>query len=73
MAEQGLSALVQRPTVGQIPANWRTYIEKLPADPWGNPYQYANPGVKGDVDVFSYGSDGQPGGEGANADVGSWP
>jgi general secretion pathway protein G len=71
-AEQGLSALVQRPTVGQIPPNWRTYIEKLPADPWGNPYQYANPGVKGEVDVFSYGSDGQPGGEGSNADIGSW-
>jgi general secretion pathway protein G len=71
-AEQGLTALVQRPTVGTIPPNWRVYIEKLPNDPWGNAYQYANPGVKGDVDVFSLGADGQPGGEGNNADIGSW-
>ena len=71
-AEQGLGALVQRPTVNPVPPNWRAYIEKLPSDPWGNPYQYANPGVKGEVDVFSYGSDGQPGGEGNNADIGSW-
>ena len=71
-AEQGLMALVQKPTVGTIPPNWRVYIEKLPNDPWGAAYQYANPGVKGDIDVFSYGADGQPGGEGTNADIGSW-
>ena len=71
-AEQGLVALVQRPGVGQIPPNWRVYIEKLPNDPWGAAYQYANPGVKGEIDVFSYGADGQPGGEGKDAEIGSW-
>ncbi|MBH9576031.1 type II secretion system major pseudopilin GspG [Inhella proteolytica] len=71
-AEQGLEALVQKPTVGSIPPNWRPYIEKLPKDPWGHPYQYANPGVKGEVDVFSLGADNRPGGEGTDADIGSW-
>lgn len=70
--EQGLDALVRRPTVGSIPPNWRPYVEKLPADPWGHPYQYANPGVNGEIDVFSLGADGQPGGEGRDADIGSW-
>ncbi|MBV8379909.1 MAG: type II secretion system major pseudopilin GspG [Paucibacter sp.] len=71
-AEQGLDALVHRPTTGTPPPNWRQYLDKLPADPWGRPYQYANPGVKGEVDVYSYGADGQPGGEGKDADIGSW-
>ena len=71
-AEQGLQALVVKPTTPPIPNNWKPYLEKLPTDPWGNPYQYLNPGVKGPVDVFSYGADGKPGGEGANADIGSW-
>ncbi|WP_374437364.1 type II secretion system major pseudopilin GspG [Inhella sp.] len=71
-AEQGLEALVQKPTVGSIPPNWRPYIEKLPKDPWGHPYQYANPGVKGEIDVFSLGADNRPGGEGTDADIGSW-
>ena len=71
-AEQGLSALVRKPNSGTIPPNWRPYLEKLPNDPWGRPYQYLNPGVKGEIDVFSLGADGQPGGEGPNADVGSW-
>jgi general secretion pathway protein G len=71
-ADQGLSALVRKPTSGTIPTNWRPYLEKLPNDPWGRPYQYLNPGVKGEIDVFSLGADGQPGGEGTNADVGSW-
>jgi general secretion pathway protein G len=71
-AEQGLNALVQKPSVDPIPPNWKLYIEKLPNDPWGHPYQYANPGVKGDIDVFSYGADGQLGGEGKDADIGSW-
>jgi len=71
-AEQGLSALVRKPNSGTIPPNWRPYLEKLPNDPWGRPYQYLNPGVKGEIDVFSFGADGQPGGEGPNADVGSW-
>ncbi|HEX5372087.1 MAG TPA: type II secretion system major pseudopilin GspG [Aquabacterium sp.] len=71
-AEQGLAALVTKPTAGPIPANWKVYLEKLPTDPWGAPYQYVNPGVKGEVDVFSFGADGQSGGEGMDADIGSW-
>jgi general secretion pathway protein G len=71
-AEQGLEALVRRPTAGTVPPNWRAYLDKLPNDPWGQPYQYLNPGVKGEIDVFSYGADGQSGGEGKNADIGSW-
>ena len=70
--EQGLQALVARPTAGVIPNNWKPYLEKLPNDPWQRPYQYLNPGVKGEIDVMSFGADGQPGGEGKNADVGSW-
>ncbi|MFA7680264.1 MAG: type II secretion system major pseudopilin GspG [Pigmentiphaga sp.] len=69
-SEQGLQALVTRPDQGA--SNWRSYLDRLPTDPWGNPYQYLNPGVHADVDVFSLGADGQPGGEGVNADVGSW-
>jgi general secretion pathway protein G len=71
-AEQGLEALVAKPGVGAIPPNWKPYIDKLPADPWGRQYQYLNPGVKGEIDVFSFGGDGQPGGEGNDADIGSW-
>ena len=71
-AEQGLQALQTKPTSGSIPANWRPYLDKLPADPWGRPYQYLNPGVKGEVDVLSFAADGQAGGEGKDADIGSW-
>lgn len=70
--EQGLQALVAKPTTGAIPSNWKPYLEKLPNDPWGHPYQYANPGVKGEIDVYSFGADGQVGGENNDADVGSW-
>jgi len=70
--EQGLEALVRKPSTGAVPPNWKPYLDKLPNDPWGRPYQYLNPGVKGEIDVFSFGADGQPGGEGHNADVGSW-
>ena len=71
-AEQGLQALVTKPTTSPIPVNWKPYLDKLPNDPWGHGYQYVNPGVKGPVDVFSFGADGQPGGEGRDADIGSW-
>lgn len=71
-AEQGLQALVTRPETGPVPPNWKRTLDKLPADPWGRPYQYLNPGVHGEVDVFSFGADGQPGGEGLDADIGSW-
>lgn len=71
-AEQGLQALVVKPTAGPIPPNWRPYLDKLPKDAWGQPYQYLNPGVHQEIDVLSFGADGQAGGEGKNADIGSW-
>ena len=71
-AEQGLQALIAKPTTAPVPGNWRPYLEKLPNDPWGHPYKYLNPGIKGEVDVMSFGADGQSGGEGKNADIGSW-
>lgn len=71
-SEQGVQALLARPTVGPAAPNWKPYVEKLPMDPWGHAYQYMNPGIKGEIDVFSLGADGQPGGEGNNADIGSW-
>jgi len=71
-AEQGLQALVAKPSTGTIPPNWKPYLEKLPNDPWGRAYQYVQPGVKGEIDVFSLGADGQTGGEGKDADIGSW-
>lgn len=70
--QQGLAALVQRPAGDPQPANWKAYLERLPNDPWGAPYQYLNPGLQGDVDVMSFGADGRPGGEGSDADIGSW-
>jgi general secretion pathway protein G len=73
-AEQGLLALVKKPESGDIPRNWKPggYVERLPKDPWDNDYQYLNPGVRGEIDVFSFGADRRPGGDGANADIGSW-
>ena len=72
--EQGLQALVTKPTTAPIPPNWKAggYVERLPKDPWGNPYQYLNPGVRGEIDIFSFGADGGSGGEGNDADIGSW-
>ena len=72
--EQGLQALLVKPATTPIPSNWKQggYIERLPKDPWGNPYQYLNPGVRGEIDVFSYGADGALGGEGFDADIGNW-
>ena len=71
-AEQGLQALIAKPSTNPVPHNWRPYLEKLPNDPWGQAYQFLNPGIKGEVDVMSFGADGQSGGEGKNADIGSW-
>ena len=72
--EQGLQALIAKPTSGPEPKGWKAggYLEKLPKDPWGNPYQYQSPGLKGEIDVYSLGADGQPGGAGNDADIGSW-
>ena len=71
-AEQGLEALVRKPDAGPNAPNWKPYLDKLPPDPWGRPYQYLNPGLQGEIDVFSFGADGHPGGEGPDADIGSW-
>lgn len=72
--DQGLDALVTRPTGSPEPRNYRSdgYIRRLPSDPWGNDYQYLSPGDNGNIDVFTLGSDGQEGGEGAAADIGNW-
>jgi general secretion pathway protein G len=70
--EQGLQSLAVRPSSGPVPNNWKSYLDKVPNDPWGKPYQYLNPGVRGEIDVFSFGSDGQSGGTGVEADIGSW-
>lgn len=70
--EQGLAALVTKPQGDPVPKNWQKYLDKMPKDPWGNVYQYLNPGVRGEIDVFSLGADNQPGGSGPDADVGSW-
>lgn len=72
--EQGLAALVDRPSAPPEPENWAAggYMDRLPQDPWGRPYQYLNPGVHGEFDVFTYGADGSAGGSGADADIGSW-
>lgn len=71
--DQGLEALVRSPNDPTI-RNWRQggYLDKLPRDPWNNPYHYLYPGQHGEFDVFTYGADGQPGGEGINADIGNW-
>ena len=72
--DQGLAALVSRPATAPAPANYATngYIDRLPRDPWGEPYQYLSPGVHGLYDVFTYGADSAAGGSGVDADIGSW-
>jgi general secretion pathway protein G len=72
--EQGLQALIVKPTSGPAANGWKSggYLDKLPKDPWGSPYQYLSPGIKGEIDVFSLGADGQPGGTGDDTDIGSW-
>ncbi len=72
--DQGLQALLVKPTTNPQPMNWKQggYLERLPTDPWKRPYQYLNPGVRGEIDVFSLGADGQKDGDGVNADIGSW-
>jgi general secretion pathway protein G len=72
--DQGLAALVQKPASSPVPGNWKQggYLERLPRDPWGSDYQFLNPGVKGEIDVFSLGADRARGGEGGGADIGSW-
>jgi general secretion pathway protein G len=74
--EQGLRALLEKPTIDPLPNNWKQggYLERssTPKDPWGKEYMYLSPGLRGEIDVFSFGRDGQSGGEGPDADIGSW-
>jgi general secretion pathway protein G len=74
--EQGLQALISKPATEPVPMNWKQggYLERssVPKDPWGHPYQYLNPGLRGEIDVFSFGADGQSGGQNTDADIGSW-
>ncbi|HKF96551.1 MAG TPA: type II secretion system major pseudopilin GspG [Gammaproteobacteria bacterium] len=72
--EQGIQALVTRPTTPPEPQNWKAegYIDRLPTDPWGHPYQYLSPGQNGEFDLYSMGADGQLDGQGVNADVSNW-
>lgn len=70
--DQGLHALVQKPTTNPTPRDWRSYLKALPKDPWGREYLYLNPGQHSEVDVFTYGADGQPGGTGVNSEIGNW-
>jgi general secretion pathway protein G len=72
--EQGLASLVTQPTDPSI-KHWRPggYLQRVSKDPWGNDYQYVYPGTHGgEYDLFSFGADGQPGGEGIDADIGNW-
>lgn len=70
-SEQGLEALVSKPADPNV-RNWKQYLDRLPKDPWGNPYQYLSPGNNGEIDVYTLGRDGRPGGEGVDADSGNW-
>ncbi len=71
--EQGIEALVAKPNdpnIKNYPAGG--YLERMPSDPWGNPYLYLNPGNQGEIDVYTLGADGAPGGEENNTDIGNW-
>ncbi len=72
-SEQGLEALVTKPNDPNV-KNWKSggYLDRLPKDPWGNPYQYLNPGVNSELDIYTLGRDGRPGGEDLDADIGNW-
>lgn len=70
--DQGLLALVEKPSTTPAPRDWKQYLLKLPKDPWGRDYIYLNPGQHTEIDVFTLGADGQPGGTGINAEIGNW-
>lgn len=73
-SEQGLEALVERPTIAPEPRNWKQggYLDELPQDPWGSPYQYLSPGETRDYDIYTLGADGVSGGQDQNADISVW-
>lgn len=70
--DQGLEALVQKPSDDPMPKNWKPLLDSVPSDPWGNPYLYLSPGENGEFDLFTYGADGVDGGEGMNSTIGQW-
>lgn len=70
--DQGLIALVEKPNTSPVPRQWTPYLKSLPKDPWNRDYLYLNPGEHGEVDVFTLGADGQPGGTGSHAEIGNW-
>ncbi|MCC5791019.1 MAG: GspG family T2SS major pseudopilin variant LspG [Legionellaceae bacterium] len=70
--DQGLAALVEKPTSSPEPRNWQVYMKSIPHDPWGRDYIYLNPGEHSEIDVFTLGADGKPGGSGINAEIGNW-
>jgi len=72
--EQGLAALVNKPTTQPEPRNWKSggYLDRIPKDPWGDTYHYRSPGEHGEIDVYTLGRDGRPGGEESDADIGNW-
>lgn len=72
--QQGLEALVKKPSGNPAPKNWNRdgYLKRVPVDPWGNDYQYLSPGSKGPFDLYSLGADGKEGGSELNADIGNW-
>lgn len=72
-SEQGIEALVNKPADPNV-KNWKAggYLERMPNDPWGNPYLYLSPGNQGEIDIYTLGRDGRPGGEGIDADIGNW-
>ena len=67
--QQGIDALVKKPTTDPMPTNWSGYLKTVPIDPWGNPYHYSNPGKHSDIDIYTYGPSGKPGGKG---EIGNW-
>ncbi|MFY7697727.1 MAG: type II secretion system major pseudopilin GspG [Legionella sp.] len=70
--DQGLLALVEKPTSNPIPRDWKPYLKSLPKDPWDRDYLYLNPGEHSEIDIFTLGADGQSGGTGTNAEIGNW-
>lgn len=70
--DQGLQALVTKPTTDPVPAHWKQYLDRLPVDPWDNPYQYLNPGVHGPIDIWTYGPKGSSGGSSGAGVIGNW-
>ncbi|MGQ3890986.1 GspG family T2SS major pseudopilin variant LspG [Legionella sp. CNM-4043-24] len=70
--DQGILALVEKPTSSPEPRDWKQYLKSLPKDPWGRDYLYLNPGEHSDIDIFTLGADGQPGGTGINGEIGNW-